>query len=170
MDKKINKQDNDRVINWNRTLRQNDEGYKNEPAWTDPKLDTSNWATMHGPNYWPEGKFGAENGVFWFRREIEVPASMAGKAANIRLGRIVDADSVFINGRFIGGIGSQYSERNYKIPKGVLHEGSNTNLCQDNKLYTARRVCAGWKKYELTVDGQTINLEGNSEIQNGRRC
>ncbi|GAT63408.1 sialate O-acetylesterase [Paludibacter jiangxiensis] len=164
--KRINKQDNERVVNWNHALRQNDAGYKSEPAWTDPKLNTSDWSVMHVPGYWPESQFGAENGVFWFRREVEVPASMAGKAANIRLGRIVDADSVFINGRFIGGIGSQYSERNYKIPEGVLHEGSNTIVVRIINYIRHGGFVPG-KKYELTTGGQTINLEGDWKYKAG---
>ncbi len=164
--KKINRQDNERVSNWNRALRHNDEGYKNEQAWTDPKLNTSDWSTMHVPGYWAEGKFGAENGVFWFRRDIQVPASMAGKAANIRLGRIVDADSVFINGRLIGGIGSQYAERNYKIPEGVLHEGSNAIVVRIINYIRHGGFVPG-KKYELTADGQIINLEGDWKYKAG---
>jgi sialate O-acetylesterase len=163
---KINRQDNERIGLWNRTLRQNDEGYKNEPAWTDPKLSTSDWATMHVPGYWPEGKFGAENGVFWFRREINVPASMIGKPANIRLGQIVNADSVFINERFIGGIGSQYSERNYKIPEGVLHEGSNVIVIRIINYIRHGGFIRG-KKYELSANGETINLEGDWKYKAG---
>jgi sialate O-acetylesterase len=74
----------------------------------------------------PQLKAGAVNEVVWFRREINVPASMAGKQSILKLGKVGDADSVFINGKFIGATGSQYSQRIYKIPEKVLKEGENT--------------------------------------------
>ena len=42
------------------------------------------------------------NGVVWYRKEIDIPASMTGKQARVFLGRIVDADVLYINGKQIG--------------------------------------------------------------------
>ena len=109
---RINKQDNERVGNWNKLLRQNDEGYKNpQQPWFDPKFDISDWETIHLPGYWAETKLGPVNGVVWFRKEINIPSDMVGKPAFIKLGRIVDCDSVFINGKFVGSTGFQYAQR-----------------------------------------------------------
>ena len=41
------------------------------------------------------------NGVHWFRQQIDLPASWNGKEATLRLGCIVDADSVYVNGKFV---------------------------------------------------------------------
>ena len=51
---------------------------------------------------------------------------MTGKKAKIIVGRIIDADSVFINGQFIGSTGYQYPPRRYDIPSGLLQPGENT--------------------------------------------
>ena len=55
---------------------------------------------MKVPGYWDDNGLKGVNGVVWFRKDIEVPASMTGKPVKLLLGRIVDQDSVFVNSRF----------------------------------------------------------------------
>jgi sialate O-acetylesterase len=124
---RIMKQDDERVGSWNTAVRQHDEGYKDSlHTWSDPKLNTADWDTMHVPGYWAAARLGPVHGVVWFRREFTIPASMVCKPAMLRLGRIVDADSVFVNGRLVGATGSQYAPRMYRIPEDVLKEAENT--------------------------------------------
>ena len=42
-----------------------------------------------------------------------MPASMTGRTDSLFLGRIVDADEVYVNGQHIGGITYQYPPRRY---------------------------------------------------------
>jgi sialate O-acetylesterase len=42
------------------------------------------------------------------------------------MGRLVNSDSVYINGTFVGATSHQWSPRNYEIPVGLLKEGTNT--------------------------------------------
>lgn len=51
---------------------------------------------------------------------------MADKSAKLELGRVVDADSVFVNGKFVGWTSYQYPPRRYELPAGVIKEGKNT--------------------------------------------
>lgn len=157
---RINKQDNERVRSWNIQLSQNDAGYK-DPGnkWSDPGLNTSDWETMYVPGYWADTKVGNVNGVVWFRRDVNIPADMVGKPATLNLGRIADADSVFINGQFIGGIGSQYAPRAYKIPEKLLREGDNTIVVRVISYIRHGGFVPG-KQYNITTSDRTINLEG----------
>ena len=164
---RINTQDDERVSMWNRVLKQNDEGYKNpQQTWFDPKLDASDWETMHLPDYWANTKLGNVNGVVWFRKDIEIPADMSGKPALIKLGRIVDCDTVFINGKFIGSIGSQYAPRAYKISNEVLKEGKNTIVIRVINFIRKGGFVPG-KEYELTAGSNKINLEGEWQYKLG---
>lgn len=63
------------------------------------------------------------NGSHWFRKKVEVPQEWNGKEATLRLGCIVDADSVYVNGTFVGTVSYQYPPRIYTIPAGVLKAG-----------------------------------------------
>ena len=164
---KINKQDDERVGDWNSLLRQTDRGLHDPQAtWFDPTLDASNWETMHVPGYWADTKLGNVNGVVWFRKEINVPAEMVGMPATIRLGRIVDCDTVCINGKFIGSTGSQYAPRAYKIPQDLLKKGPNTIVIRVINYIRHGGFVPG-KTYDITAGENQIDLEGDWQYRLG---
>ncbi len=164
---RMNRQDDERIGTWNRSLRQHDEGYKDlQQSWFDPKTNTSDWDTMHVPGYWPENPYGAVNGVFWFRKEFSIPPVMNSAAATLRLGRIVDADSVFINGRFVGATGFQYAPRIYRIPAGLLNEGENTIVVRVINFIRHGGFVPG-KKYDISAGDKRIDLEGEWKYRVG---
>jgi sialate O-acetylesterase len=91
-----------RIQEWYSKLQQNDEGYRTPgKKWYDPELNTDDWKTVNIPGYWSATELKGINGAVWFRREIIAPASAAGLAGRLEIGRIVDADSAFLNGTFI---------------------------------------------------------------------
>ena len=65
------------------------------------------------------------NGVVWYRKVIDLPASMAGKPAKVFLGRIVDADIFYINCNQVGQTTYQYPQRRYNVPADLLKAGIN---------------------------------------------
>ncbi len=65
------------------------------------------------------------NGVVWYRKEIDIPPSMTGLPAKLALGRIVDADFVYLNGKQVGNTTYQYPQRRYPLPAGALTSGKN---------------------------------------------
>ena len=88
-----------------------------------------------------------------------VPASAAGQPGTLNLGRIVDADSAFLNGTFIGTVSYQYPPRRYTVPPELLKEGSN--------ILTVRVISnigdGGFvpeKPYDLSAGDFTTSLEG----------
>lgn len=155
-----NKQDDERANNWNRMLRINDIGLKDEKQlWSDPNLNISNWESMQIPGYWADTKVGNVNGVIWFRKEFYLTDKNTNGSAYLKLGRIVDCDSVFINGKFIGSTGSQYMPRNYEIQNDILNEGKNVIVVRVINYIHKGGFVPG-KKYELLISGQKINLAG----------
>ena len=121
---------------------------------------------MQIPGYWANEDLGFVNGVVWFRKEISVPASMAGKPARLNLGRIIDADSAFVNGVFVGTTGYQYPPRRYNIPPGVLKEGGNILVVRVISNI-GRGGFAEGKPYELVIGDETIDLKGTWQYQLG---
>jgi sialate O-acetylesterase len=164
---KINKSDNERVKNWNELIRQTDEGLKDpQNVWFDPKINTADWQTMNVPGYWTDTKLGNINGVVWFRREVNIPSSMIGKPAVIKLGRIFDIDSVFINGKFVGTTSSQYAQRNYKFPADIFKAGENTIVIRDISNIRHGGFVPG-KQYEIVVGDDAVSLEGEWKYKIG---
>ncbi|HEY4148621.1 MAG TPA: sialate O-acetylesterase, partial [Chitinophagaceae bacterium] len=94
--------------NWYNRLWQDDQGLHGEKKWYDPAYDASAWPVMQMPGLWEAKGLPAMYGVVWMRKEINLPASAAGKPGRLLLGTIIDRDSTFINGVFTGTTGYQY--------------------------------------------------------------
>jgi sialate O-acetylesterase len=159
----------DKAVNdaWYSRLGQLDKGLaKGEKQWFDPNFDSSGWSTMKLPGYWEDEGLGKVNGVVWFRKEIDVPASMTGKPAKLLLGCIVDADTVYINGTIAGTTSYQYPPRNYDIPSDMLKAGKNIIVIRVVNT-TGRGGFVKDKPYQLTAAGQTIDLKGQWQYKLG---
>lgn len=102
-----------------------DAGMAGPLKWFDPNYIPKGWRNINIPGYWEDQGVKDLNGVVWYRREIDIPASMAEKAAKVFLGRIVDADELYINGKQVGNTTYQYPQRRYPVPAGLLKAGKN---------------------------------------------
>jgi sialate O-acetylesterase len=144
---------------WYANLRKNDAGINGSKKWYENDYDASSWATMTLPNFWEDQGLQNTNGVVWFIKEIDVPESMTGKTAKFFLGRIVDSDSVYVNGKFVGTIGYQYPPRRYEIAKDILKAGKNVIVAR--VISTSGK--GGFikdKTYEIRVGNEIIDLKG----------
>lgn len=133
--------------------------------WQLPECDDSDWATMTVPGYWREN--GADiRGTVWCRKTFDVPASMAGRHARLYMGTMVDSDSVFVNGTFVGFTSYTYPPRKYDIPAGVLREGKNVIAVR----LTANGGNGGFvkdKRYAIVGDEAEIDLTGTWRYRTG---
>ena len=95
-------------------------------TWASPAVDARAWPTLPLPGLWESAPgLATYDGVVWFRKEIDLPARLAGQPLTLTLGKIDDADSTFINGVRVG-YGSGYDRlRRYPVPVGLLHPGRN---------------------------------------------
>ncbi|MBT1703758.1 sialate O-acetylesterase [Chryseosolibacter indicus] len=144
---------------WYNRLYQTDEGYRGDKRWYDINYNSSQWDTMSIPGYWHDKGLKDLNGVVWFRKDFEVPESLAGKTVKLFLGCIVDSDSVYVNGVFVGTTGYRYPPRRYTIPEGILKAGKNTIVIR--VINTGGK--GGFvedKKYEISSGAETIDLSG----------
>ncbi|HER07360.1 MAG TPA: sialate O-acetylesterase [Bacteroides sp.] len=136
-----------------------DEGLAGPVAWYDPAYVPENWHRINIPGYWEDQGIRDLNGVVWYRREFEVPASMTGIPAKVALGRIVDADQLYINGEQVGRTTYQYPQRRYEVPVGVLKSDKNLFVIR----VTNQAGKGGFvpdKPYYLSAAGETIDLKG----------
>ena len=143
-----------------------DKGMLEPVKWFDPAYTPKNWRNINVPGYWEDQGIKDLNGVVWYRKEIEVPASMCGVPAKLFLGRIVDADFAYVNGQAVGNITYQYPPRRYTVPAGVLKPGKNTLV--------VRVINQGGKggfvpdkPYFLSANGLDIDLKGDWQYKVG---
>jgi sialate O-acetylesterase len=158
----------DNAINysWYQNIYTQDKGLQENTKWFDARYDASAWPTMQIPDYWDNQGLKNTNGVVWFKKEIDIPDSLAGKAARILLGTIIDRDSVYLNGVFIGTTGYQYPPRKYNIPQNIIKKGKNI-LTVRVINYWGRGGFLKDKPYQLVIDHNVIDLKGNWQYQVG---
>ncbi|WZL89817.1 sialate O-acetylesterase [Salinimicrobium sp. 3283s] len=156
--------DQTRIRNWYSETQKKDVGLKEN--WKAANLDDSSWKTMDIPGYWAETDLGPKNGVVWFRKTVDLKEDQAQGAAKLILGRIVDADSVFVNGKFVGNTTYQYPPRRYEIPEGVLKAGENTisiRIINEG----GRGGFVEEKEYKLITAEEEIDLTGTWKFKLG---
>ncbi len=163
----IIREDKTRINTWYNHLKQLDRGYSDpEKTWFDPNYDASGWDTMQLPTYWEDEGLEGVDGVVWFRKEIEIPACITGKPARLFMGRIVDSDLIYVNGKFVGTISYQYPPRKYDIPEDLLKEGKNVIVVR-----VVNNIGKGGfvkdKPYKLIVGEKIINLKGQWQYKLG---
>ncbi|MGO4911029.1 sialate O-acetylesterase [Leeuwenhoekiella sp. W20_SRS_FM14] len=155
--------DTKRQQDWYSKLNNADNGLKNN--WKSGEFEISNWDSMQIPGYWAETNLGALNGVVWFTKTVNLPKELIGKAAHLEMGRIVDADSIFINGTFIGNTTYQYPPRRYEIPKGILKEKNQLVVRVINEQ--GRGGFVEDKDYEIRFEDTVIDLKGTWQYKLG---
>jgi len=128
--------------------------------WASPGYTPKGWKRFAIPGFWEDQGLKDLNGVVWFRREIEIPTSLAGLPANLFMGRIVDADQVFVNGEQVGNITYQYPPRRYTVKNGLLKAGKNLIVIRVTNT-AGKGGFVPDKRYELIVGDQTFDLQGD---------
>ena len=152
---------------WNKALYEGDPGYAGDVKWFEEDFDDSSWPKVDMFSAeWGNDGLNPCGGSHWLRKDFRVSGDMAGKEATLRLGCIVDADSVYVNGNFVGTTSYQYPPRIYTIPAGVLKEGTNN--------ITVRIVSNGGqpsfvkeKPYKVVCGSKAISLEGKWRYMQG---
>jgi sialate O-acetylesterase len=145
----------------------NDQGMTGTVKWYSPDYVPDGWHPFWLPGYWADQGVKGLNGIVWFRKEIEVPASMAGKPAKLFVGRIVDADETYLNGVKVGNITYQYPPRRYEAPAGLLKEGKNLLVVRVTNT-SGKGGFVPDKRYELTDGNTHIDIRGDWQYKVGR--
>lgn len=154
---------------WNAALWAGDPGRKQH--WEAKTTDVSNWKDMDiiKDTSWTNDGVNNIGGSHWFVKKVNVPAELAPKQAMLRMGVLVDSDSTYVNGEFVGTVSYCYPPRKYKLREGLLQPGENT--------ITVRLVSNGGrgefipeKPYKIVFEGgDEISLEGNWKYHQGMR-
>ncbi len=166
---RIKKLEGENYVRWNKTIDSADPGL-GQQKWYAADLDDSSWLQVDMLSAdWATDGLNPINGSHWFRKDFEVLAHNAGKEAVVRMGCIVDADSVYVNGVFVGTTGYQYPPRIYKVPAGVLKPGKNNVtvrlISQNGKPHFVAE-----KPYKIIfADGSETSLAGNWRYRTGTR-
>jgi len=138
---------------------QNDLGLIGEKKWFDISYVPKGWRSINIPGYWEDQGIKDLDGVVWYRKEIDVPVSMTGKPAKVFLGRIVNADVLYINGKQVSATTYQYPQRRYNLPADLLKPGKNIFVVRITNT-AGKGGFVPDKSYCLFAGSDTVDLKG----------
>jgi sialate O-acetylesterase len=143
-----------------------DKGLAGPNPWYSPDYIPTAWRQIGIPGYWEDQGLKNLDGVVWYRREIDVPASMTGKAAKVFLGRVVNADVLYINGKEVGNTTYEYPQRRYAVPGDLLKPGKNLFVVRVTNT-AGKGGFVPDKPYCLIAGNDTVDLKGYWEYKVG---
>ncbi len=99
-------------------------------GWHKPDANTEKWKKMELPQTWQNA--GHEySGIFWFRREVDIPRDWQGKDLQLSLGPTDKSDITYFNGVKIGSLTMEDRKdawcvpRIYTVPGKLVKAGTN---------------------------------------------
>ena len=158
----IQKEEQEKSREWYQAMIQSDKGIG---KWHKESVDLSEWSDYYLPGLWKDKDVKVQNAVMWFRKEFDIKKDEAGKPATLRLGYIIDSDSAFVNGQFVGTTGYQYPPRIYNVSDSILKEGRNALA-----IRIVTNANGGFKEekpYKIILANRTIDLTGEWKYRIG---
>ncbi len=143
-----------------------DKGLTESIKWFETNYQPQGWKNYYIPGFWEDQGLSNLNGVVWFRKEIELTAEQANLPAKIFMGRIVDADEMYVNGTRIGNITYQYPPRRYEIKPGTFHPGKNILVIRVSNQ-AGKGGFVPDKRYEMQLGNESISLIGQWQYKVG---
>lgn len=143
-----------------------DLGLAGAKKWFDITYEPKGWRNINIPGYWEDQGLKDLNGVVWYRKEITLPASFTDKQSRVFLGRIVDADELYINGKQVGATTYQYPQRRYSVPAGTLKAGKNLFVIRVTNT-SGKGGFVPDKPYYIFAGTDTVDLKGTWQYKVG---
>ncbi|WP_210516022.1 sialate O-acetylesterase [Hymenobacter terricola] len=149
--------------------QQFDKGYPpGGKPWSAADFDARAWPEMTLPGFWetiPALK--TYDGVVWFRKEIDLPATAAGQPLTLALGTVNDTDSTWFNGVNVGSTEGYNKERRYAVPAALVRAGRNVVIVRAVDLGSNGGISGEPAKLSLTGASLTVPLAGAWHYQVG---
>ena len=149
----------ERQQQWYAEVDNGDAGLAADPHWYHPAMDTRDWQTIELPGMLQDRGLEPLSGTVWLSKTLHLTWEDDAKPATLRLGRIVDADRVYVNGLEVGSTNNQYPPRVYQLPPFALHKGDNT-ITVRLTIHNERGGLVPDKPYVLEVGDTEHDLSG----------
>ncbi len=165
-EKKIEQLYQDERAEWMQEVYGGDAGLEkgqiDKALWAAEGFNDAGWKTLSQPALWSKaGDLKDFDGIVWMRKEIEVPASLAGKDLKLELGAIDDEDVTYWNGQRIGMTSGWNRDRSYTVPGKRVKAGKNVLTIRVNDTGGDGGFYKDAKDFNLTVGSTKISLAGD---------
>jgi sialate O-acetylesterase len=147
---------------WQDEIPKMDRGL-NDPGgdWASCELKTNGWNTMVLPNNWENEGLPGLDGIVWFRKEIDIPSSWAGKEMFLNISPVDDIDYTYFNGVLIGSMEGWETPRSYPVPEDLIKAGPNVITIRVRDNLGGGGIWGDPALFNLSLNGQrSISLAG----------
>ena len=136
-------------------------------------FDDSTWQNITLPDSWTVAGFN-HAGIFWFRKEIDIPAELAGRDIVLGIGAADKADETYFNGVKVGATGCYrrfdhfMTPRYYTIPGELVKAGRNViavRVSSSASIATDGGLIGPEAAMKITCGECSISLAGNWKIK-----
>lgn len=143
------------------------DGGRGAESWMRAPFDDSSWKETVLPSLWETQGYHDFDGVFWFRKEVQLPDTWAGQDLALELGPIDDMDTTWFNGIRVGGMergGAWATPRRYIVPASAVQAGRNVIAVRVVDTGGGGGICGQAEQLQLRpADGsgdEAISLAG----------
>ena len=120
------------------------------------------------PGYIENNGLQGVDGIIWFRKSVELDASLEGKSVTLDLAKINDSDVTYVNGVKVGNTELKAeAKRSYTIPAGVLKAGTNNITVRVEDIGGNGGIYGDPKEMRIKTDSKSISLAGDWKYRIG---
>jgi len=132
----------------------------NTDDWNQAGISLNGWRDIEVPGIWEAGELSGVDGIIWFRKEVSIPESLAGKDWKLKLGKIDDADKAYVNGILVGETSGYNDIREYILKAGTLKAGINLIAVRVEDTGGAGGFWGAKEDVKLVSESSEISLAG----------
>lgn len=130
-------------------------------------IEDKSWLNMEVPGYWETKGYNGFDGIFWYRKIVNINEPLLQDTISLHLGAIDDTDVCWLNGIKIGETKIKNKQRIYRFHKNVLEKGDNVILVRIKDIAGRGGFGGERDSMYLTLDDRKVALGGNWQYQVG---
>ena len=139
-----------------------EEGQIDKALWAATDFNDSGWKSAKQPLSWSKiDELKEFDGIVWMRKEVDIPALLAGKDLKLELGAIDDEDVTYWNGQRVGMTSGWMANRSYTVPGKLVKAGKNILTVRVNDTGVEGGFSKEAKDFYLTAGNTNISLAGD---------
>lgn len=132
----------------------------NQEQFKEAGFNDSKWPEIKVPSLWENQQIGNIDGIVWMRKTITLTAQQAKKEAVLHLSKVDDEDQTYVNGMQVGTNNIWEAKRIYKIPAGVLKEGTNVIAVKITDYTGGGGIYGDPADMKIDFSGSVVPLDG----------
>ena len=149
------------IAEWTAQFEASDAGLaKGQPSWASYAWPDDSKDVLNVPGYWEKQHLSNLDGILWYQKRVDIPASWAGKPITLSLGTIDDDDITYFDGEQVGATVGYNINRLYTIPASLVKAGTSTITVRVADTQGDGGMYGDANNVYMECNGQRVSLAG----------